>query len=168
VTFARTPSLGAKGVITLMSVTDKAMDRRRLMVAVHEMGHAIAWDHGGLTIEAIRVTGRGHGTEGYVELEQRPLDLPTRLQNYLIGLLAGREADHKWCDITGETPDNYGSSTDMEVFRKFRKYDATETRWVTHLSDKELQAEARKIVTARWSQIVRLAETLAERGAIKL
>jgi hypothetical protein len=138
------------------------------MIATHEMGHAIAWQRVGFQIVSITVRGRGAGTTGYVQLDGQSNRTPDEARDNLIGLLAGREADHRWCEIAGQPPDPYGSSADLAAYRKYRKNDGKHQRWLIHLSDNELRAAARKVVTTHWSRIVPLAKQLAERGRIRL
>lgn len=144
------------------------VDQRRLMVAIHEMGHALTWHRAGFQIKTIRVRGRSNGTTGYVDLDNQPNRTPEEARDYLIGLLAGREAEHEWCRITGQSSDAYGSSTDLAIYRRYRKYDCANERWVAHLSDGEFRAAARKVINARWSQVVHLANQLAQHGRIRL
>ncbi|MET0235690.1 MAG: hypothetical protein ABW224_13685 [Kibdelosporangium sp.] len=162
---ARSPDRSTFPLSDLVSHHD---DPWRLLVAVHEMGHAVVWHHAGFTVEDIRVIGHGQDTSGYVRLEQRPLRLPIQFQNCLVGLLAGREADRRWCDLTGQSPQESGSSADATVFRRMREDDNQSTRWVTDLSDREFVAMARRAVVTHWTQITRLASQLARRGVVTL
>jgi hypothetical protein len=143
------------------------VDSERLLVAAHEMGHAVAWHTTGFQIVEIRVSGHVF-PNGYVRIADREHTTPELARDYIIGLLAGREAEHQWCDLTGQSPSDSGSSADLDVYRKYRKYDAQHDRFTTHLTDRQLRVAARKVVTAHWPRIERLAPQLAERGAIKL
>lgn len=142
----------------------RRMDPDRLRVAAHELGHAFAWhvaDCANPT--AIRVHGRGVGAHGYVNVAAHVRTVDDA-RCYLAGLLAGREADMRWCEENDLAHRAQTCSTDLANFRQQRRnYDLCR-----QVSTAEARALARRIVRTHWRQIVRLTPRLARAGRISL
>ena len=139
------------------------LDPRRLEVAAHELGHAIAWKEAGLAATAIRVLGHGDRAQGYVRIENRLIYDADAARAYLAGLLAGREAGIRWCEENGLTHYEHTCHTDLNNFRQQRR-----TPLGRQVSVGQARATARLIVRANWCLIVRLAPRLALQGRITL
>lgn len=136
-------------------------DPQRLHVAHHELGHYTTWYALGFNIVEIRVQGHGEDTDGYVSLGRPRLATPERVRAYLVGLLAGRESDLRYCTQTGAKFREYHSSSDLRVFRRLHRH-----RWARDTTASELRAEACAAVRGNWDRIERLAVRLAERGTL--
>ncbi|MCP2242728.1 hypothetical protein [Lentzea aerocolonigenes] len=139
------------------------IDPYRLAVAVHELGHLIAWQRAGLHINEIRVFGTGERAEGYVDLGRQRIRDTDQARAYLVGLLTGREAEVRWCELSGMRHHDYTSEPDMRSFRRLRRH-----KLARHLTDAELRHDARALVRAQWEQITRLAPRLARCGWLPL
>lgn len=137
------------------------LDPIRLSVAAHELGHMVTWEHAGFRIQTIRVTGRGTSTQGLVHVDRGLLRDPGEVRAWLVGLLAGREAEQRWCDQTGSAFIEAGSGEDLAQFRKWRRHE-----WARRLTERELRIEARQCIRTRWRQIVRLTPRLAHAGRL--
>ena len=140
------------------------VDPVRLMVAAHELGHAAVWSATGMRVELIEVTGHGLRTQGTVQLANNArLSSAADCRSYLVGMLAGREAEDRWCTVTGTRPVADGCADDRRAFgymyRRRRPWGVTETR-------AELRAQARQLVRQHWPTIARLAPRLARRGSL--
>lgn len=143
---------------------EKANDPWRLHCAAHELGHALAWRSLGFEVRSTTVTGSGSSVSGETRLtnESKNLHNPQRCRDYLVGLLAGREADILWARHAGRPFRERHSSADLQVYRKIHRHE-----WVKDISDRELRCEATRLVKASWSQIVRLAPRLAQHGDVQ-
>ena len=140
------------------------LDPVRLIVAAHELGHAVVWSVTGMRVESIEVTGRGLGTNGCVVLANRAhLSSAADCRSYLLGMLAGSEAENRWCGTTGTRPTVDGCAHDRREFgymyRRRRPWGVTESRAA-------LRTQARQLVRAHWPAIARLAPRLALRGSL--
>lgn len=146
------------------SVTAQELDPVRLMVAAHELGHAVVWSATGMRVESIAVTGHGRDTEGRVRLADRAhLSNAADCRGYLLGMLAGREAEIRWCEATSTRPIADGCAEDRREFgymyRRRRQWGVTDTRAA-------LRTQARHLVRAHWPTIARLTPRLAHRGSL--
>lgn len=144
--------------------TDTELDPVRLMVAAHELGHAVVFLVTGLRIESIQVTGHGRRTEGFVDVaDNARLSSTADCRSYLLGMLAGREAGDRWCQVTGTGPFADGCAEDLRAFRyqyrRRRPWGVTESR-------AELRNQTRQLVRQHWPIIARLAPRLARRGSL--
>lgn len=142
--------------------TTQELDEVRLMVAAHELGHAIVWTVTGMRVDAIKVTGHGRATEGTVSLaDHARLRCTADCHSYLVGMLAGREAEILWCDATNTQPVADGCAQDLREFaymyRRRRPWGVTESRAA-------LRIQARRLVRVHWRSIVRLTPILARSG----
>ncbi|WP_026425037.1 hypothetical protein [Actinokineospora inagensis] len=143
-----------------------ADDPHRLAVAHHELGHYVVWNTlPGVRIREVRITGRGSGVEGWVRVDWPDDDTEVIDRGYLVGLLAGREADRVHHRTPG-TPAyrEAGCVHDMRAFRRARRLHAPSRALPEH----RLRAEAERLVRARWDQITHLAPDLAARGRLRL
>lgn len=139
------------------------IDRWRLVVAAHELGHAFAWQDAGVGFGMIRVWGHGRSTEGVVPVDGRRLRNAEQLRLYLIGLYAGSAASERWCDLAGMRHPASGCRHDLATARQMRRHP-----WARNLTDGELRTGARRAVGRHWSRIHRLAPKLADRGQIRI
>lgn len=140
------------------------LDPVRLMVAAHELGHAIVWSATGMRVEFIEVTGHGRATQGCVRLANRArLSSAADCRSYLVGMLAGHEAEIRWCAATDTRPIADGCAEDRREFaymyRRRRQWGVTDARAA-------LRTQARHLVRAHWPTIARLAPRLAHRGSL--
>lgn len=136
-----------------------ANDPQRLRVAAHELGHYLTWTQAGLPIKTIWVAGRGDEAAGNVEVPRMTARDDTQYRAYVVGVLAGRQADMRWCREHDLEFHEYRFRSDMKVYRRLRRDHS-----VRDITDAELTTEARQIVNANWRHIIRLAPTLARRG----
>ena len=140
------------------------IDPELLLIATHELGHAIVWKAGGLHIKSIRVR-KGWCSNSAVELDLgKTTWTPETGRIYLVGMLAGREADAYWCEITGQRHNERHSADDMAAFHRYRR----QTTWAKGTPERPFRAEARAAVQEHWSTIERLAPQLASRGTVAL
>lgn len=143
-------------------MTDTDIDPHRLVVAAHELGHAIVWAASGFTISEIWVKGHGDGVHGWVSLAN-PDDhyTPEGECGYQAGLLAAGEAERRWCDQVGMAFDGSGCRDDYAKLRK-----RTRTKLGSQVRRSAARSEAQRLVRVHWKRIVRLAPTLAVRGSL--
>ena len=138
------------------------LDPRRAHVAAHELGHLVVWERvPGARIVTVRVRGKGNNSDGYVEVDwPKHYDTPDMVRGYLVGMMAGREADLIWCELSGmrHYPDT--CADDLAAVRKARRRHAPSRQW----TESELAREARTLVRARWGRILRLVPKLARTG----
>lgn len=136
------------------------LDPHRLHVAIHELGHYVAWRGlPGARILSVTVTGHGPRASGFTDAwlpdtERGPLE-----RGYLIGLLAGHEAALIHQARTG-LPSVPSCTADLATFRAARRHPKPTQQW----SRAELRAAARALVRSHWPQIQKLAPRLAHRG----
>lgn len=137
------------------------LDPQRLHIAHHELGHWIAWNaYPTVGTKDIQVWGYGRNAEGHVTPgTDGRLRNQQQCRDFLIGLLAGREADAYYCTRAGIRFNPTHSKADLRAFRRIHKHE-----WVRDVAATEFRTLAREIVHANWSHIVRLAPTLARRG----
>jgi hypothetical protein len=141
------------------------LDLRRVQCAAHELGHLIVWEQvPGARIGRVRVSGRGTHVNGYAEVSWTPQSKPDLVREqdhgYLLGMMAGREADLIWCELTGVRHDPSTCADDLAAVRKARRRHAPSRQW----SERELATSARQLVRARWGRIERLLPKLARTG----
>jgi hypothetical protein len=139
-------------------------DPHRLAVSAHEAGHAVIWKAAGFTIVDLWVTGHGPRAHGYTELDGKKCATADEFAAYLVGLLAGREAEARWCDANRLRVDlDDHCAIDMKRFRKGRK-----ERGVRHITDDQFKDRAAKLVIDNWRKIETLAPRLCERGRVAI
>ena len=141
--------------------TSTELDPHRLLVAAHELAHAIGFRRAGIELTAIRVWGRGQTTQGHVDIVQYQVHTVPAARAYLAGLLAGREASLRWCEENGLPFQEHTCSTDLANFRRQRRTDLGR-----QVSKGAALADARSLVRTHWPRIVRLAPRLARAGHI--
>lgn len=138
-------------------------DPWRLGVAIHELGHWFAWkDLPGTRIVRVRVTGTGRDAEGRVTVKWPTNDAGATDRGYLVGLLAGAEADRLHHERTGHPLRRDGWAHDLKAFTDCRRAHAPSRRW----SESELRRDAHRLVLARWHEIQKLAPRLARTGRL--
>ncbi|RZQ60865.1 hypothetical protein [Amycolatopsis suaedae] len=134
----------------------------RLAVAAHELGHALVWSSGGLTIRNIKlssgfftdISGGRVGVRFYDSNE-------AHLRAYLIGLCAGFEAEDRWRRQHGPGRASRGpSSNDFDAFRRERRR--------VGLSESAARSKARSILSGQWGRLERLVPRLARDGRLSL
>jgi hypothetical protein len=140
-----------------------APDPIRLVIAAHELGHAILWDNAGFTITSIRIRDTGPRTRGFVELDGGEMTSVSETRNYLAGVLAGKIAGQRMAGLSNLGPGVQSCSFDEENYRKQMK-----DPLAASLRDCDIRAEAERKVTAHWPRIHALAHLLAERGTLVL
>lgn len=138
-------------------------DPWRLHCAAHELGHQIVWTTLGFTVRSTTITGGGSNVEGTTRLanESKNLHSPQRCHDYLVGLLAGREADILWARHAGRPFQERHSVEDLRAYRKIRRHE-----WAKGTSDRQFRGEATRLVRAHWKRIVQLTPQLAQHGCI--
>ncbi len=142
---------------------DPTIDPHRLLIAAHELGHALTWHALGFTVDEIWIKGHGRSAHGYVWLDitkAKPWTVRHE-RDYHIGLFGGREAQQRWCEDHNIPFDEYACAEDMAIHRKRRR-----TRLGGQVHPGEAKAEARRLVRAHWRRIVHLAPSLATRGSL--
>ena len=144
-------------------MTDPAADPHRLIIAAHELGHAIVWRSLGFTIDEIWVKGHHTAVRGQVWLDITR-NVPWTLDHergYYVGLASGRAAQLRWCDENGVTFNERDCATDMALYEQRRR-----TRLGRQVRPSDVQREAHRLVRAHWTRIVRLTPQLAARGSL--
>lgn len=137
------------------------IDPQRLQRAVHEVGHYLVWrELPGARIRQVRLTRGG----GHVDVDWPSGDTPALVQGYLVGMIAGREADKVWCArTTGVWHDPATCAQDMAAIRKAQRRHRPSRQW----TDSELATEAqRRLLRVGWGEIERLARSLARTGRL--
>lgn len=138
----------------------------RLMVAAHELGHAIAWRAGGWPIAHIRVLGKGARSHGETLLARTYAYGLWQRRSWLVGSLAGAAAGDRWCTEFNLPPALHerGCAADQADFApEFRSYRAECAEDVTVA---QLRAEAAAVIRTHWRAILRLAPRLAACGSL--
>lgn len=80
-------------------------DRHRLMLAAHELGHVVAWQHAGFAVAEIKLHPGNVGGEVSLSKSSRTnLRTIEQRRGYLVGLLAGTEAGARWCELMRRIP----------------------------------------------------------------
>jgi hypothetical protein len=146
-----------------ITMTDPAIDPHRLLIAAHELGHALAWRALGFTVDEVWVKGRGPAAHGRVWLDithVKPWTL-THERGFHTGLFAGREAELRWCNEHGLPINEASCSEDMAQHARRRR-----TSLGRQVRPREAEAEARRLVRRYWPRLVRLAPHLAIRGSL--
>jgi hypothetical protein len=138
------------------------LDPMRLCCAAHELGHALVWQHAGLPVHKIRISGKGSGVSGFVEIGRPRMKDATQARLYQVGLMAGRAAGARWGERHGVRQPGGACSADESAFRWFARHNEC----VRDLSRGQALAQATRLVRARWSHIQRLAPQLAAEGRI--
>jgi len=140
-----------------------AEDPWRLHCAAHELGHMLVWQASGFEVHSIAVDGYGSDVQGWTRLTKAGKNLfdQQRCRDYLVGLLAGREADIQWARHSGRPFRERHSKADLKTFRQIHRH-----WWMRGVPVEELRDQARAAVLDQWSSIVRLAPRLAARGEL--
>jgi hypothetical protein len=139
------------------------LDPQRLRVAAHELGHLVAYREAGIPVESITITGHGTRARGEVMLPRAATIAEERIPDYLVAVLAGREADRWWTDLHGMPRSTSRTfETDLRLFRRHFHGPA-----VRGLSESVLAARARKLVQRHTRLIESLAPDLARRGRLR-
>jgi hypothetical protein len=138
------------------------IDPKLLLIAAHELGHALAWTALGLKVKSIRVNNRLFGTSE-VLLDPGMTWTPETGRHWMVGLLAGPEAGQMWAEATRQRYNERHDAGDMDSFRAYRRQAA----WARQIPERVLRNEARAIVRQKWSQLERLVDTLASQGKLR-
>lgn len=138
-----------------------------LHAAHHELGHMFAFQAAQIPLSQIRVYQDGRGGvktadgEAWTNNKRREFASTEEGRAYLAAILAGSEADRRWCDQNRLEYFESWSKSDMERFHALRRHPLTR-----HLSTSEIRADARRVVRANWARITRLAPKLARKRHI--
>lgn len=152
----------------------------RMQVAVHELGHLTVWERLDGTVKHVRLWTTLLGDlRGEVAMRWPSTHTQDAYRGYLVGLVAGDEADHLWQARTGLPVDPLGARADLREFRRalaaLHKPDpslpAREQReharqLRAEWSATDLRAQARRQCQAAWPTMLRRAEQLARRGRL--
>jgi hypothetical protein len=127
-----------------------------LHTAVHEIGHAVAFREGGLTLgrtDIYKFWGGGvcRVKDGYFTDEQ--------MHGYLVGMVAGVVSLGIWADKRDLHFDTEnGGSYDLSVFELYSAE--------VDLSESAARGEATTLLLANWDEVESLALNLAEAGTL--
>lgn len=136
-------------------------DPHQLRIAVHELGHAVAWRDGGLEVGRIK----HGGDEGACRVRYYPK--PDQLLAFAIGLWAGFEAEDRWLGATKRGRASRGNSGhDLRLFREAVR--ELRQHYGQSLSEAQARKQARKLVDRHWTRIERTAPDLIRKGRIHL
>nr|WP_042190903.1 hypothetical protein [Kibdelosporangium sp. MJ126-NF4]CEL19682.1 hypothetical protein [Kibdelosporangium sp. MJ126-NF4]CTQ94518.1 hypothetical protein [Kibdelosporangium sp. MJ126-NF4] len=145
--------------------TDQQLDPHRLQAAAHELGHLRVWRAAGITVAYAKITGHGPDVSGRAHTGRQTLTTLDQARAYLVGLLAGEQAEIIWCDQNGTRYNDTAAVGDMERYHTFRRrYHATLPPSFT-LTD--LKRDAAAAVRKQWRAIERQIPTLARNGRIR-
>ncbi|AHH98292.1 hypothetical protein [Kutzneria albida] len=138
-------------------------DPWRLHCAAHELGHMLVWQAFSFGIAGVTVTGFGDQVEGWTHLTDQGKNLtsPERCRLYLVGLLAGREADMRWARHSRRPFQEKHSKWDLREFQRIHRHP-----WVCDITVNVLRAQAHDAIACHWPQIVRMAPSLARKGSV--
>jgi hypothetical protein len=131
-------------------VTTTVIDPDLLLSAAHELGHALVDLAGGLVVSAVTL----RKVTVTVELEN-DTD-PAVWRAWLIGCVAGYEAERLWSRRHGGSVDRLCSRTDFKNFNRHRLR--------VRLSEHTARSQARTILRREWTTVERLAPELATHG----
>jgi hypothetical protein len=145
-----------------MIMDDRAHDPYRHVVAAHELGHAITWRAAGFDIDEIWVKGRGAAAHGHVWIVQTEDQIRTVADERAVqaGLLAGRVAQHRWCDHANTAID-ISCEIDEQYYRARRR-----SPLGRRVSRTAARNDARRLVRAHWRAIACLTPVLASAGRL--
>jgi hypothetical protein len=138
----------------------RGVDARRLRVAMHELGHLTAWERLDGRVVEVRLSRWSVG--GHVRMDWPTNPTETNMRGYLVGALAGHEADLIWCERTGDRHDHGACAHDLTMYRNGRTAYRAARAW----SDRDLHRAARDLVLANWTTMLPRAETLARKGRL--
>ena len=135
---------------------------RRLVIAYHEAGHAVAHRVAGGKVSTVEISGDGSG--GVTSTAE---DGPTAdtLTDWLVMILAGSEAEarflvrhHGHWRTAARRHARPGSRSDMANFRRY----ATGSG----ISESTARAAAERLVRTHWRRIEKVAALLVKKGRI--
>jgi hypothetical protein len=136
--------------------------RYRLATAAHEAGHYVVWRAGGVEIHQVYIREQATGTTGYTETELYRLESPEQARSCLLGLLAGRAAQVRWCEERGlVTPGDEHWAEDMRRVQVMIR-----DPHAAGLSTTVLALESARLVRAHWADVVAVARRLDRRGRL--
>lgn len=145
-----------------MTTTTKTPVDQVLCAAMHEAGHAVAFQAAGAKVLSIQVYAHGNTAAGdcYVDDDQIP-DLP----KYLTAIMAGTEAQARWlARYHGHTLGSArreigsGSAHDKRDFARYARGSG--------ISEARARRKAQSFVSSHWGRIERLGKKLAKRGRL--
>lgn len=133
------------------------LDPALLIVAAHELGHAVVAIALGITVLSIEVDRRAYTGMTQIDFHDDTCTAE-QLRGALIGSLAGFEAERRWCQRHGGQALRRCSRVDFRNFaRNCRRVD---------LSEAVARSHARATLARHWAQIERLAPELARHGHV--
>jgi hypothetical protein len=131
-----------------------------VQVAAHELGHWEVWKGlPGARVVRVRIWGSPTNPEGHTEMDWSRAGEDCD-RGFLVGLLAGEEADKLWARATHRPRMRSGSSHDMAAFRDVRRKHKPSRQW----SESHLRSEAQRLLIARWDDLVQRVPKLARTG----
>lgn len=128
-----------------------------LLVAAHELGHAVVDTVHGLTVLSIEVDRRNYTGLTTIDFDDATCTAEL-LRGALLGSVAGYEAERLWCHHHGGQPNRRCSRTDFTNF--------TRNSHRVGLTLAAARARARVTLVRDWPRIERLAPHLARRGHV--
>ena len=144
------------------ALTEPDIDPHRLVVAAHELGHALTWHALGFLVDTIWIKGHGDSAHGEVMIDITKVKPWTydHERDFHVGLLGGREAHQRWCDETGMPFLERHCAEDMAQLRRRRSELGGQT------TPRAIRTSARQLVRSHWRRVVLLAPVLARRGSL--
>jgi hypothetical protein len=135
------------------------LDPDLLIVAAHELGHAVLASAYGITVVSIEVdraayTGLTRRDPG-LNYDRCSIEV---LRAGLLGDVAGFEAERMWGARHGGHVDRAGSTTDLTQFARYRRR--------ADLTTAGARGQARFVLRQHWATVERLAPRLARHGHV--
>lgn len=136
-----------------------------LILAAHEVGHALAFCHAGIGVERCEIDLVGEGDGGTV-IEDPNLN---QHHGYLVGLTAGKAGELLWCETYGQhapkhVRNGWSASGDRTLYDKHQRQHRDTRGFAWRAAEKQ----AREILRDNAKQFRRLTEELARHGVLKL
>ena len=137
---------------------------RRLQMAAHEVGHLVGLRAGGITVLRAQIhDGFFSGRHGITKVDpHQDLDDPDQQLAYLVGTMAGPEAERHWCDLNDRRYNERSGEDDFAEITRWRR-----THPECRPTDQQLVRAAHTLVLRKWDLIMRLTVKLAQHGVIR-
>jgi len=131
----------------------------RLIIAAHEIGHAMAFHAAGIEVNECVIGSDG---DGITEIED-PDD--SQHHGYLIGLMGGSAGEQLWCAEFGQSLPAYCRTYtgDEKLFKQHQR----QFREARAIGMSGARRAARKIIIAEKKRFRQLVEQLARRGELE-
>lgn len=146
-----------------MTTHGAGVDPHRLAIAAHELGHAIVWRAVGFDIDEIWIKGHGLATHGHVWIVQTEEQIRTTADEHAVqtGLLAGLEAQLRWCHAHSLPTATVRADTDMTLYHQRRR-----TRLGRDVDPAAVRDDTRRLLHQHWNTLTRLVPVLATAGRL--